>query len=68
MDLAPYRAFLIELAELSGDFVRPFFANPDLAVELKADLSPVTLADRGAEELMRQLIRQRFPGHGIIGE
>ena len=68
MDLAPYRAFMIELAELSGDFIRPFFANPDLTVDLKADQTPVTLADRGAEELMRRLIRARFPGHGIIGE
>ncbi|HEY0944987.1 MAG TPA: histidinol-phosphatase [Opitutaceae bacterium] len=68
MDLSPYRAFLIELARASGEFIRPYFANPQLVVETKADASPVTLADRGAEELMRKLIAQRFPSHGIIGE
>jgi myo-inositol-1(or 4)-monophosphatase len=68
VDLAPYRQFIVELAEKSGDFIRPFFANPDLSVELKADDTPVTAADRGAEELMRRLIRGRFPSHGVVGE
>jgi myo-inositol-1(or 4)-monophosphatase len=68
MDLSPCREFLIELAEKSGDFIRPYFARPGLAVELKPDQTPVTAADRGAEELMRTLIKRRFPGHGVIGE
>jgi myo-inositol-1(or 4)-monophosphatase len=68
VDLTPYRTFLIELAELSGDFVRPLFGAPGLAVESKADESPVTAADRGAEELMRARIAKKFPSHGIIGE
>ena len=68
VNLEPYRAFLLELAEASGDFIRPFFANPGLKIDLKADQSPVTAADRGAEELMRRMIRARFPGHGILGE
>jgi myo-inositol-1(or 4)-monophosphatase len=67
-DLAPYRHFMIELAQKSGEFIKPFFANPDLVVEIKSDASPVTLADTGAEELMRAMISQRFPEHGIIGE
>lgn len=68
MDLAPYRQFMVELAEKSGELIRPYFGNPDLVVETKADASPVTLADKGAEELMRGLIKRRFPDHGIIGE
>ncbi len=68
VNLDLYRAFLIELAEKSGDFIRPYFAAPDLAVETKSDRTPVTAADRGAEELMRRMIRARFPGHGILGE
>jgi len=68
VNLDPHRAFMIELAERSGDFIRPFFGRADLKVELKADLSPVTVADRGAEDLMRGLIRKRFPDHGIVGE
>jgi len=63
-----YRDFLLELATASGDFIRPYFASPDLLVETKSDDTPVTLADRGAEELMRRMIRNRFPSHGILGE
>jgi myo-inositol-1(or 4)-monophosphatase len=63
-----YRDFLLKLAAASGDFIRPYFARPDLAVETKSDLTPVTVADRGAEELMRRMIHERFPGHGILGE
>ena len=68
MDLSPYRAFLPELTAASGDFIRPFFTNPDLAIETKADATPVTAADRGAEAVLRQLIHAKFPAHGIIGE
>jgi histidinol-phosphatase len=39
-----------------------------VAVEQKADASPVTIADRGAEELLRRLIENRFPDHAIVGE
>ena len=68
MNLAVERAFLVELARASGDFIRPLFGRHDVAVELKGDLSPVTAADRGAEELLRRMIRERFPAHGILGE
>jgi len=68
VDLSPYRPFLTELAHASGDFIRPLFRQTGLAVETKSDASPVTLADRGAEELMRARIAQTFPAHGIIGE
>jgi len=68
MDLSPYRPFLLELARESGAFITPLFRQPGLAVEAKSDASPVTVADRGAEELMRQRIAQKFPAHGIVGE
>lgn len=38
------------------------------AVETKADGSPVTAADRESERIMRELLRRRFPGDGIVGE
>ncbi|WP_415909804.1 histidinol-phosphatase [Oleiharenicola sp. Vm1] len=68
MHLAAERTFLVELARASGDFIRPLFGRHDVAVELKGDLTPVTAADRGAEELLRRMIRERFPAHGILGE
>jgi len=40
----------------------------DLEVETKHDGSPVTLADRAAEQLAREWIHARFPADGILGE
>lgn len=37
-------------------------------VSYKADNSPVTIADKNAERLMRKLISKKYPDHGIIGE
>lgn len=34
----------------------------------KKDDSPVTIADKGAEEAMRALIHSAFPEHGVFGE
>jgi inositol-phosphate phosphatase/L-galactose 1-phosphate phosphatase/histidinol-phosphatase len=56
-----------ELADAAGAAIRPYFRTK-LAVDDKADLSPVTAADRAAEAAMRRLIGERFPEHGIIGE
>jgi len=59
---------MFDMAARSGEFIRPYFANPALEVEIKEDETPVTIADRGAEELMRRMIAGKFPRHGIIGE
>ena len=60
--------FMRKLADESAQVIKPYFAAVNLEVEAKADGTPVTLADRGAEEVMRRLIRKEFPSHGIIGE
>ncbi len=60
--------FLHTLAQKSAEVILPWFFNPALAVQSKADDTPVTIADRQAEELMRDLIRRKYPHHGIIGE
>ena len=39
-----------------------------VAVERKADDSPVTAADRGVEQALREMIQERFPGDAILGE
>lgn len=55
------------LADLSGEVALKHFRT-SLAVDTKSDASPVTIADRDAEEAMRAEIRKAFPSHGIIGE
>jgi histidinol phosphatase-like enzyme (inositol monophosphatase family) len=54
-------------AEVAGAVIRPFFRT-GVAVDPKADASPVTIADRTAEQAMRAVLSQRFPEHGILGE
>ncbi len=68
VNLDPFRQFIRELASVSADVILPYFANRDCGLELKADESPVTLADRNSELAMRQMIERRFPAHGIVGE
>ena len=55
------------MADAAGALIRPYFRTA-LAVEDKPDLSPVTAADRAAEQAMREMIERRFPTHGILGE
>ena len=54
------------LADVSGAIARRYFRTR-VAVDDKADLSPVTIADREAEAAMRKLIAETFPAHGVIG-
>jgi histidinol phosphatase-like enzyme (inositol monophosphatase family) len=56
-----------DVARLAGDHALGYFRG-DVRVEFKADGSPVTAADRGAEERARAWIEERFPGDGILGE
>lgn len=59
--------FAVESAQLAGAFTLGYF-NASPSVELKADRSPVTAADRGAEERLRKRIAEHYPDHGVIGE
>jgi myo-inositol-1(or 4)-monophosphatase len=54
-------------ADLAGAAIRPLFRSK-LLVEAKGDASPVTEADRAAERVIRDLLAQEVPGHGVIGE
>ena len=54
-------------ADVSGAVIRPFFRAGVTAVS-KSDKSPVTIADRTAEQALRAVLSERFPDHGILGE
>lgn len=55
------------LADAAGEAIRPWFRT-EHGLEAKADLSPVTRADREAEEAMRKLLIAERPRDGIHGE
>jgi histidinol phosphatase-like enzyme (inositol monophosphatase family) len=56
-----------QVARLAGDVALNYFRS-SLVVEAKADGSPVTVADRQAEQAARDWIERRFPDDGILGE
>ena len=60
-------ALALRLADEAGAAIRPYF-RAQVASERKADASPVTLADRGAEEAMRRILDAERPHDTIIGE
>jgi len=62
------RRFAEHLADLAGEVVRAAWTRPVIEVEAKADGSPVTVADREAERVMRAAIARAYPDHGIVGE
>lgn len=69
-DLAALRAFAHALADAAGQVILPYFRR-DMAIANKHDdggFDPVTEADKRAEEKIRELIRARFPEHGVMGE
>jgi histidinol phosphatase-like enzyme (inositol monophosphatase family) len=56
-----------QAADEAGAVIRPLF-RAGVTADMKSDDSPVTIADRNAEQAMRAVLTSRFPGHGIIGE
>lgn len=68
MDALGTRAdFALTLTDRAGDILRRYFRTP-IGFDDKADASPVTIADREAESVMREAIAKAFPEDGIFGE
>lgn len=65
--LEEFRSFAKHLSIVSGVVINNYFRT-EVRVDSKNDLSPVTIADKKAEELMREAIMKEYPDHGIIGE
>ena len=62
-----YVDFATNAAFQAGQLTLAHF-KAGVSVDRKPDASPVTVADRGSEELLRRLIEKRFPDHGLFGE
>jgi histidinol-phosphatase len=57
----------VDAARAGGRRTLAYF-NAGVAVEWKADGSPLTQADRESERDIRSIIGRAFPDHGILGE
>ena len=67
MNLDADIALALRLADAAGEAIRPHFRN-GVTSERKGDASPVTVADRGAEEAMRRILKAEVPRDTVIGE
>ncbi|MCB8916419.1 MAG: inositol monophosphatase family protein [Ardenticatenaceae bacterium] len=66
-NLRDFLEFATETAWQAGRLTLGYF-QAGVRPEFKADDSPVTVADRAAEQLIRRRIAERFPDHLIVGE
>jgi histidinol-phosphatase len=57
----------IDAARRAGAHAMQYF-DRGVSVEWKADSSPVTIADREAEALLRDVLLNAFPSDGFLGE
>ena len=58
----------LEAVRKAEEVITAYYTGDAMKVELKPDETPVTLADRGAEKVIRETIKQTFPDHGFLGE
>lgn len=61
-------AVAVELAVLAGKSTLKYFQTAELGVERKGDNSPVTVADKEAEQRIRVELETRYPDDAILGE
>ena len=60
--------FAVKIARLAGQQTLELFRSNKLEVDRKGDGSPVTTADREAEQLLRRMISETYPDDAIVGE
>ena len=68
MNLRPYLEFGVQTAYEAGRLTLGYFGTEAARPEFKADATPVTVADREAERLIRKRIAARYPKHAVLGE
>ncbi|HIP24141.1 MAG TPA: inositol monophosphatase family protein [Rhodobacteraceae bacterium] len=61
------RAYAEKIAEDAGKVAMSYFRGK-LGIEVKEDLSPVTVADKAVEAFVRERLAQDFPDDGVFGE
>ena len=66
--LQEFRNFAESTAREAGKLTLEYFLTDAARPEFKGDDTPVTVADRGAEELIRKRITETYPDHQIVGE
>jgi len=68
VNLRPYLEFAVQTAYEAGRLTLGYFGTEAARPEFKTDDTPVTVADREAEKLIRGRIAARYPEHAVLGE
>ncbi len=68
MNLTADIALAHRLADAARAEISPLFRSETLASEAKDDASPVTIADRNAEQAMRRILKAEVAEDGVHGE
>lgn len=67
MEMSPFLTTALEAAQAAQQVIEKYY-NGKFEVQLKADQSPVTIADIETEKTIRSIILDTFPEHGFYGE
>ena len=67
IDPKEFLSIALEAARAARELILSYY-NGEFDIEIKSDQTPVTVADRGAEQVIRDIISNAFPEHGIFGE
>jgi histidinol-phosphatase len=67
IDPKEFLSVALEAARAARELILSYY-NGEFDIEIKSDQTPVTVADRGAEQIIRETIGRAFPAHGIFGE
>ena len=68
MNLRPYLEFATQAAYEAGRLTLGYFGTEAARPDFKTDDTPVTVADREAEKLIRERIEARYPKDAVLGE
>jgi len=63
----PYLTIAIKAVKEAEKVIKKYYSK-DIRTSLKADASPVTIADQKAEEIIKKIINEKFPDHALLGE
>ncbi len=67
MSKNPFLSLAIEAARAGEEVIRHYY-NSNLKLSMKQDQTPVTVADVETEQIIKQVILEKYPDHGFFGE
>ncbi len=67
MNKSKYLQTALKAVKAAEKVIKKYY-SPEVKTNIKQDLTPVTIADQKAEELIKKIVLQEFPDHSFLGE